>query len=152
GANEARNVILDESTVTSIILKAYEESEEFGLFVEVSAVTGARSSQIARLTVQDLQDDGLAPRLMMPSSRKGGPGQKKIARRPVPIPPALSLRLRAAASNRHPDAALLLKGDGEPWGRNDHRLAFARAVKAAGRDPAEATIYSLRHSSIARQL
>lgn len=48
-------------------------------------VTGARLSQIARLTVADLQD-GAAPRLTMPSSRKGrGRRGRKPSKSPGPI-------------------------------------------------------------------
>jgi integrase len=151
GANEARNVILSEPVIRAIISAAQTEGEEFGLLVEVSAVTGARASQIARLEVQDLQDARADPRVMMPASRKGG-GEKKITRRPVPIPVDLALRLREVANTRNPDARLLLKEDGAPWQRGNHRRAFARAVKAAGLNPDEVTIYALRHSNIVRQL
>jgi len=41
---------------------------------------------------------------------------------------------------------------GEPWKRSDHGPLVARAVRAAGLDPHEVTIYALRHSSIVRQL
>jgi hypothetical protein len=151
GANESRNVILPEPVIRAIISAARAEGEEFGLLVEVSAVTGARASQIARLEVQALQDSRADPRMMMPTSRKGG-GEKKITRRPVTIPVGLALRLREAANTRTPDARLLLKEDGAPWQRGNHRRAFARAVKAAGLNPAEVTIYALRHSNIVRQL
>ena len=56
--------------VRQIIAEAYKHSAEFGLLVELAAVTGARYSQIARLNVADLQADGLEPRLMMPPSRR----------------------------------------------------------------------------------
>jgi integrase len=151
GADETRNVILSEPVIRSIIGKANEEGEEFGLLVEVLAVTGARVSQAARLAVQDLQDSRADPRVMIPTSRKGS-GGKKIARRPVPIPAGLTLRLRDAANNRSADTCLLLRGDGAPWRRSDHRWLFARTVKAAGLNPDEVTIYALRHSNIVRQL
>jgi len=151
GANEARNVILSEPIIRLIISAAKAEGEEFELLVEVLAVTGARVSQVARLEVQDLQDSRSNPRLMMPTSRKGS-GGKKIARRPVPIPAGLALRLRDAANNRSADACLLLMGSGAPWQKSNHRWPFARTVKAAGLNPDEVTIYALRHSNIVRQL
>jgi integrase len=70
-AEESRNVILDESVVLALIANARNVSAEFGLLVELAAVTGARVSQLARLEVQDVQADRSDPRLMMPSSRKG---------------------------------------------------------------------------------
>jgi len=150
-AEQTRNVILGDPAIRTIIGKAYEQSGEFGLLTETAAVTGARVSQLARLEVQDLQDNRSDPRLMMPSSRKGR-GQKKISRRPVPIPPALAAKLRNIAKGRDPDALLLKKPSGEPWKRSDHRPLVARAVRAASLDPGEVTMYALRHSSIVRQL
>jgi integrase len=150
-AEESRNVILPEATIHSIISEAYEESEQFGLLVEVAAVTGARVSQLARLEVQDVQCDRADPRVMMPSSRKGR-GQKKITRRPVPIPNALAARLRSVTADKSASAPLLLKPSGALWKRSDHSRLFRRSAIRAGLDPSEVTIYSLRHSAVVRQI
>jgi integrase len=144
---ESRNVVLPESHIRRLILEAPKESEEFGLFVEVAAVTGARPSQIARLLVRDLKGD----KLEMPSSKKGR-GTKKILRREVPIPAALAGRLRAATRSKQQDAVLLTKPSGQAWSRSDHSRLFTRTVRRANLDPNEVTIYALRHSSITRQL
>ena len=119
---------------------AYEESPEFGRLIETLAVTGARRSQAARLTVADLQD-GRAPRLMMPSSLKGK-GVKRIDRKPVPIPASLAAscgRRRAIGSAA---ALLLLKPDGTAWGASDLRYPFRRVVERAGLDPDVVTSYA----------
>jgi integrase len=150
-AEQSRNVILPEDAVLSIISSAYVVSREFGLLVEVAAVTGARISQLARLEVGDLQDDRSDPRFMMPSARKGR-GRKRIERRPVPIPTNLAEVLKQAGADRPSEASLLIKPSGESWRHSDHRHPFKRAVTRAGLDPAEVTIYALRHSSIVRQL
>jgi integrase len=150
-AEESRNVILDEQAIRAVIATSYEQGPEFGLLVETGAVTGARVSQLARLEVQDLQDDRPAPRLIMPTSRKGR-GQKKITRRPVPIPVSLVAKLRRVADGKAPTASLLTKPSGERWQKSDHSRPFARAAAAAGLDPGEVTLYALRHSSIVRQL
>jgi integrase len=121
-AEDSRNVILAESVVRTIIAEAHEESEAFGLLVELAAITGARVSRLARLEVQDVQIERSDPRLMMPSSRKGR-GQKKITRRPVPIPVGLVTRLRVVMADRPGDAPLLLKPSGAPWKRSDHTRA-----------------------------
>jgi integrase len=42
--------------VRSLVAEAHNQSPQFGLLVELAAITGARPSQIARLQVQDLQD------------------------------------------------------------------------------------------------
>jgi hypothetical protein len=41
-AEESRNIILPEEQVRSVIAASYGQSEQFGLLVEVAAVTGAR--------------------------------------------------------------------------------------------------------------
>jgi integrase len=143
-ATETRNVVLSDAEVRRVVKTAKREGAEFGLFVEVAAVTGARASQIARLTVRDLKADALD----MPSSRKGK-GVKKVVRRQVPIPASLAKRLQ---TKRPDDAPLLVKPSGEAWAKSDHTRPFRRAAKKAGLNPDEATIYALRHSSITRQL
>jgi integrase len=150
-AEQSRNVIIPEDAILGIISAAYAVSREFGMLVEVAAVTGARVSQLARLEVGDLQCDRSDPRLMMPSARKGR-GRKRIERRPVPIPTNMAIVLNQTGAGRSNEAPLLTKPNGELWRPSDHRHPFARAVTSAGLDPAEVTIYALRHSSIVRQL
>jgi hypothetical protein len=103
---------------------------------------------LARLVVGDLHRD----RLMVPASYKGR-GGGKTDRTPVPITGGLAGRLKAAAAGRPASAPLLMKADGTPWRPklNEHRRPFAQAARVA-KLPAGTTIYSLRHSSIARAL
>jgi integrase len=149
----ARNVVLSDSEVRALIAAAYAESDGFGVLVEVAAQTGARTSQLGRLTVADLQADRADPRLMMPSSKKGR-GYKRITRGPVPITAALAAKLRQVAGDRARSEPLLLKSDGEPWRPNnaDYRRPVINAVRRAGLDATKVTLYSLRHSSIVRAL
>src|SRR5262249_41715454 len=151
-AHRARNVILTDAQVLALIEAAYADDPAFGLLVETSATTGARPSQLVKLEVGDLQADRDDPRLMMPSSRKGHAG-KRVERKPVPITPALALKLTGAAAGREVSAALLLRTDGKPWSATsaDHRRPFEQAVARVGLKPS-ITFYSLRHSSIARAL
>src|SRR5262249_2823580 len=150
-AEQSRNVIIPDDAVRRVISAAYEESPQFGLLIEVAAVTGARVSQLTRLEVGDVQGDRADPRLMMPSARKGK-GRKRIERRPVPIPTNLVTVLKEAGLGKSDEAPLLTRPDGASWRHSDHRHPFARAVKAAGLDPAGVTLYALRHSNIVRQL
>ena len=158
-ASFARNVILSDHVVRSLVASAYAVGEGLGLLVETTAVTGARYSQLGRLQVKDLQDDLTSPRLMMPSSRKGK-AVRRVVHRPVPIPVSLATRLRTAARGRHGTEPLLVRAGGESWKKSDHTRLFARAVRMASFDgnaiapysPSDITIYSLRHSSIARQI
>ena len=54
------------------------------------------TAALARLEVGDLQADRADPRLLMPTSRKGR-GQKRVDRRPVPLPLDLATRLQQLA-------------------------------------------------------
>jgi integrase len=150
-AERSRNVIVPDVEVLEIVSAAYGESNEFGLLVEVAAVTGARVSQLARLEIGDLQADRPDPRLQVPSARKGR-GRKRIERRPVPIPASLAARLKEASKGRRAEERLLTRPDGQPWKHSDHRHPFERTVKLAGLDPSLVTFYALRHSSIVRAL
>jgi integrase len=143
----AREAVLTDAQVLAVVAAAYDVSEAFGLYAQVHAETGARSSQLARMVVADLERD----RLMVPTSRKGR--GRKADRTPVPITPSLAARLKAAAAGRPANAPLLLRADREAWQPKiaDHRLMFERAARAA-RLPAGSTTYSLRHSSVARAL
>jgi integrase len=153
-AEEARHVVLSDDEVLRIVAAAYEESAPLGLLLEVLAQTGARTSQVRRLLVEDLQADWReGPRLMMPDSFKGGPGGRKVVTKtPIPISPTLAAKLKAAAAGRLTDARLLLCVDGEPWRLHRHRKPFRNAVARAGLDTAHVIPYALRHSSIVRQL
>ena len=101
-----------------------------------------------RLEVRDLLD-GSEPRLMMPASRKGK-GRKAKSHYPVPISAHLAERL--AAMDRSANAPLLTRPGGKPWRRSNQAYPFRRVASACGQDPAEVTMYALRHSSIVRQL
>jgi integrase len=150
-AEEPRNMILRDDEVRTIINEAYGDSPEFGLLVEVAAVTGARVSQLRRLKIEDVQADRADARLMMPTSRKGR-GQKTSTHRPVPIPASLGARLQDVSRDKLGKAALLTKAGGAPWRKGDHWRLFGRVAKNAALDPSEVTIYALRHSSIVRQI
>ena len=157
-AQEARNVVISDEKVHEFVATAYGLDHPFGLLTETLAITGARPSQAVRLRVEDLHDHPTKPRLMMPKSSKGGGrnrSQKKVERFSVPITIALSRKLKAAAKGRADDAPLLLQSDGSPWdkhpGQNYHRQVD-KVVIAIDLDPADVTMYALRHSSIVRML
>jgi integrase len=135
GAESANNVVLTDAEVQRVLREAYKLGEEFGLFVEVTAATGARPSQIWK--IETVARD----HVMVPASKKGK-GAKAVSHRRVPIPPALAKRLQGG----------LRKPSGERWAKSDHTRPFRRAVGGAGLDPKVVTIYALRHSSIVRQL
>ena len=143
----SRSVVLPDNTIPAIVAAAYAISPALGLKIEVLATTGCRSSQARRLTVGDVQKN----RLQMPSSKKGK-GKKRVERRAIPIPEALALKLKAAGKGRPPEAPLLLKDNGEPWGKTLLRDPFREIAKRVGLDPDKVTPYALRHSWIASRL
>jgi hypothetical protein len=85
----------------------------------------------------------------MPSSRKGR--RQRITRQPVPISPLLAARLRQSVIDRKPTDPLLTKADRTPWNASSHLRLFRRMAAAIDLD-AGVTFYSLRNSSIVRQL
>jgi integrase len=148
-ANVARNIILTKDQVRAIIGAAYRDSQQLGEFIEILAVTGCRPIQAQRLQGEDVQPDFLAgnkktPRLMMPSSRKGK-AKRTILRRPVPISESLAKRLSGRTGQ------LLLRPDGRAWDAENLPRRFELLTKGMSL-PAGASMYSLRHSSIVRQL
>jgi integrase len=155
---EARNVVLPDDKVLEFVAAAYARDHQLGLLTDTLAITGARPSQAVRLRVEDLHDHPLRPKLMMPKSAKGGGrnrSAKKVERYSVPITRTLAVRLKAAARGRAAEAPLLLQSDGSSWdknpGQNYHRQ-IDNVVTAIGLNPAEVTMYCLRHSSIVRML
>jgi integrase len=157
-ATQARNVILDDSTVSALCGAAYARDHLLGLLVDTLAITGARPSQAGRLRVEDLQDHPVKPKLWMPKSGKGGGrdrAKKKAERYSVPITPALAAKLREAAKGRAADAPLLTQSDGTAWPASPPQACHRQVdsiVTEIGLDPAVVTLYALRHSSIVRQL
>jgi integrase len=157
-AQEARNVIMSDDKVREFVSVAYGLDHQFGLLADVLAITGARPSQAVRLRVEDLHDHPVRPKLMMPRSGKGGGRHrsvKKHERYSVPVTIQLTAKLKAAAKGRADDAQLLLQSDGSPWGNNpgqNYHRQVDKVVTVVGLDPADVTMYALRHSSIVRQL
>jgi integrase len=145
-ATNSRNVILSDDEVRRIVEAARAIEREWGLFVEVAALTGARPGQMRDLRVDDLLSD--PPRLLMPASRKGR-GEKQVKHRPLAVTESLADRL---ATDRAPTAPLLVKPNGKPWAPRDHSQRFQCTAKRAGLDPKVVTLYALRHSAVVRMI
>ena len=157
-AQQSRNVIIADEKVREFVATAYGLDHQFGLLTDTLAITGTRPSQAVRLRVEDLHHHPVRPKLMMPTSAKGGSRNrsvKRVERFSVPITVQLAAMLKEAARGRADDAPLLMRSDGRPWdknpGQNYHRQVD-NVVTAIGLDPAVVTIYALRHSSIVRML
>ena len=70
GEDVESNLVLTDEQRRDLVASAYAISPAFGLYVEVHAATGARTSQIALLNVDDLHA-GKEPKLIVPSSSQG---------------------------------------------------------------------------------
>jgi integrase len=141
--------VLSDDDVLKLVAAAHAIGPHFGLVVDVLASTGTRTSQACNLLIRDLQD-GPAPRLMMPSSKKGK-GRKQVTRRPVPISKSLSVKLARAAGKRAPDEPLLTRADGSAWNPKKQELQklFQQIAESTG---IGGTAYQLRHSAIVRSI
>ena len=149
--NRARRVVIPDADVLRLVPAAFEVDYKFGLLVAVIATVGARLSQAARLRVVDLEANRPDCRLQMPSSRKGK--KRKMTHAPVPIPRSLADMLARECEGRGLEEPLLRRVDHTPWpyGRHaKHQELLRLAVERANLD--SMTLYSLRHSSIARSL
>ena len=153
GGKNARRVVLPDADV--LHQTAYDHDRAFGILIEVLAQTGARISQAARLKCDDLQADGPDPRVLVPTSYKGGRGQKEREHVPVPIPKSLAAQLNELRGDRPHDAPLLRKRDGSRWlgpTKVNTGIYFRIVAERAPFDPDVITSYALRHSSICRAL
>jgi integrase len=139
----ARDLILSDDEIGAIVEAAYAEELELGIWFQTLAETGVRESQVLRLEVYDLQDDRAAPRLMMPSSRKGR--NRQVERKPLPISLELAQHLKRASLGKRPNEPMFSE-----LRQIDKR--FKEVADRVGGIPAQAVPYSFRHSSIVRML
>ena len=160
--------VLPDADVRSIIAAAWEVDAEgewegdLSRIVLVLAATGARFSQVARMTVADVQ--ARERRLMIPVSRKGR-GVKNVSHVGVRVGEDVLEALARATAGRKGSSTLFIRPRWEPvavarWAKGErgpwHSSAeltrpwaeiITRAGLAAGTVP-----YALRHSSIVRGL
>jgi integrase len=164
GAREAQ--VLTDADIRRLIDAAWQVDAEGGWggdlarLVLALASTGARFSQIIRMTVADVQDN----RLMIPVSRKGR-GTKSAAKIAVRVGDDVIAALRPATAGRKGHEILLLRPhwargrsraliqDGRaPWQwATEFATSWVKIRKCAGLD-SSVVPYALRHSSIVRGL
>ncbi|MEO6218642.1 MAG: tyrosine-type recombinase/integrase [Sphingomonas sp.] len=155
------NQILSDDDVRAIVTAAMAIDDDFGRLVVLLAATGARFSQIARMTDGDVQ--AAQGRLMVPQSFKGRKRTLSYIRVAVG---ADTLAVLAPVIVDRPASAPLLEHwrhrqagpmqwervDRGPWASSSAMLRpFHHAVEQAGL-PGSTIPYALRHSSIVRGL
>jgi integrase len=164
GARETQ--VLTDADIRRLIDAAQEVDAKDGWggdltrLILVLAATGARFSQVIRMTVADVQDN----RLIVPVSRKGQ-GKKAASRVAVRVGEDVIAALRPAVSGRKGSEILLLRphweagvgrkpieGTRAPWQwATELSTPWARMRELAGLGKSIVP-YALRHSSIVRGL
>jgi integrase len=158
GARE-KHILADE-VVRRIVAAAgsFDEDGDVGQMVLVLAATGARFSQVQRITVGDVQVDRL--RIFVPTSRKG---QGRVAEHyAMPVGADAIAALAPVVEGRSPEEPLLCRWryvevKGREW-RRDRRGPWTSAseltrpwkVICEQLKLKDVVPYALRHSSIVR--
>ena len=107
-------------------------------FVRALCLLPLRPGAMAALTAGDF--DKRTAELTIGKDKNGKP-------RRIQLPAEAAALCTSQAEDKLPGAPLFMRANGKPWDRNSWKLPIAAAVKAAGL-PAEATAYTLRHSTI----
>lgn len=140
----ARCAVMTEAELLRVLAEAQAEGGAFALVVAGLAHTGARLSQLRRITCEALRQ---GPKLMVPRSYKGNE-HKVLGEVALPIDGAFALTLAAARAGRPDNTPLFVLDTDE----TTFRRTFAKVVERAGLDPEQYTPYALRHTSICRML
>jgi integrase len=162
-AETARRAVLSDADIRRVVETAYQVDADLGVLVLTLAATGARFSQVAQLTVGDVQ--AAAGRLMLPTSAKGR-GTKARSRIAVRVGADVVERLNPLLAGRAGHEPLFMRWVHEqvkgkpmewarvrraPWGAAAFmQRGWQEALEQAG--VAKVEPYALRHSSIVRML
>ncbi|MDZ4254270.1 MAG: tyrosine-type recombinase/integrase [Sulfuritalea sp.] len=131
----------DAKQIRLLIAKAAAEDRRFAELLEAGYLTGARYGELALMDVGDF--DAQRSLLVI---RKG-----KTGARPVSLTSEAVQFFKRLSKDRPPRAVLLMRDDGDRWGKSEQHRRFKQAA-AAAELPASASFYSLRHSHISRAI
>ncbi len=134
-ANGRRTLYLDLGQRRKLVENTEVEAKPF---VRALCLLPLRPGALAALTAGDF--DKRTAELTVGKDKTGK------ARR-IKLPPVATKLLSAQAKDKLPSAPLFMRSNGKPWDRNSWKVPIASAVATAGL-PAEATAYTLRHSTI----
>lgn len=134
-ANGRRTLYLDLAERRKLVENASAEAEPF---VRALCLLPLRPGALAALTAGDF--DKRTEELTIGKDKTGKP-------RRIQVPADAAKLLAAQAKDKLPTAPLFMRSNGKPWDKNTWKLPIAAAVRAAGL-PADATAYTLRHSTI----
>ena len=135
GAGKRRNLYLDRDQ-RRVLLAALPD--DLRAFAHALCLLPLRPGALSALTVGDF--DARRSELVIERD-KAGEG------RHILLPAETAAMLKAQARSKLPTAPLFTQADGRPWSKDYWKRTFKAAVHAAGL-PADATAYTLRHSTI----
>ena len=162
--SSARKQVLPDAEIRRLVDAAFavDETGDFGRLVLVMAATGARHSQVARITVGDVQ--AARGRIMVPPSNKGRAGKRPT---PIAVPVGADVieRLQVALTGRRGHEPLLLhwrhrqvgpiaweRVDRGPWATASAAVRLWDRARTRAEAPAGTVMLCLRHSAIVRGL
>lgn len=134
-ANGRRTLYLDLAERRKLVENASAEAEPF---VRALCLLPLRPGALAALTAGDF--DKRTEELTIGKDKTGKP-------RRIQVPADAAKLLAVQAKDKLPTAPLFMRSNGKPWDKNTWKLPIAAAVRAA-KLPADATAYTLRHSTI----
>lgn len=134
-ANGRRTLYLDKGQRRTLLEAISSEARPF---VNALCLLPLRPGAMASLTVGDF--DKRTSELSIGQDKNGKP-------RRIQIPAEAASLLIEQSKDKLPTAPIFMRSNGMAWNKDSWKLPIAAAVKAAGL-PAEATAYTLRHSTI----
>lgn len=134
-ANGRRTRYLDRAERRKLVESAGAEAEPF---IRALCLLPLRPGALAALNTRDF--DNRTAELTIGQDKNGKP-------RRIQVPSEAAKLLAGQAADKLPSAPLFMRGNGKRWDKNSWKLPIAAAVNAAGL-PADATAYTLRHSTI----
>lgn len=134
-ANGRRTRYLDRAERRKLVESAGAEAEPF---IRALCLLPLRPGALAALNAGDF--DKRTAELTIGQDKNGKP-------RRIQVPGEAAKLLAGQAADKLPSAPLFMRGNGKRWDKNSWKLPIAAAVNAAGL-PADATAYTLRHSTI----
>ncbi|MGA0594065.1 tyrosine-type recombinase/integrase [Enterovirga sp. CN4-39] len=161
--DNARKQVLSDTQIKAALsaAAAVDDTGDFGRLILLLAATGARFSQVARLTVGDVQI--ARSRITVPVSRKGRAG-KAVPKLAIPVGPDVIEHLRPAFDRGAEDPLLLHwvsrqigpveweRVERKPWKQASEALRLWDKARAKAELPADTMMTAFRHSSIVRGL
>ena len=133
----ARTLFLTDKQVKALLAKADGQMKNL---IKAAILTGARYGELGNALVRDFDKARHTLRL-----------NGKTGERITYLSDDATRFFKELSKNRLPDAWLLVKDDGNPWGTSHHSRDF-RALVQEAKLPKDTVFYSLRHYHISKAL